>query len=259
MEDVLNEKSVFEEVPTEKIYTEKAIAVGTFLGGPLVAGYLMSENFKVFHESNKVAKTWIISILSTIAVFRLIFVIPESINIPNVLFPLIYMGIVGYLTKIYQQQNINQHIEKGGETFSGWRTAGISIVGCMVTIMPIVGFVFFNQAANGEITELSKSYGIMNHQISYQNTIKEDEVDKIAHALTATTFFDDAQTKYIYLEKIDHNYEISIACDESVQYNPVARKPFSDLQKGVQKYFPHNKIVLKLVIDNIENIVVRLE
>jgi riboflavin synthase alpha subunit len=73
MEETLPEKSVFEEVPTEKIYTEKAIRVGTFLGGPLVAGYFMAENFKVFGDSEKAKKTWIITILATLSIFALIF------------------------------------------------------------------------------------------------------------------------------------------------------------------------------------------
>ncbi|MDA6069855.1 hypothetical protein NJT12_09510 [Flavobacterium sp. AC] len=101
MEELVIEKSVFEEIPTEKIYSEKAIRVGTFLGGPLVAGYFMAENFKVFGDYNKVRNTWIITILSTIVIFSLIFMIPEDVKIPNIVFPFIYMGIAAYLTKTY--------------------------------------------------------------------------------------------------------------------------------------------------------------
>lgn len=259
MEEVLHEKSVFEEVPAEKIYSEKAIAVATFMGGPLVAGYLMSENFKVFGEISKVKKTWIISILSTIVVFGLIFSIPESVNIPNVVFPLIYLGIVSYLTKIYQQKNINEHVEKGGEQYNGWRTFAISVIGCVVTVVPLLGISFANEAANGRLSESTKNYGIMNHEIVYQDNIKESEADKIAEAMTRETFFDDAQTKYIYVQKTDNNYEISIACDKSIQDDPATYKPFADLQKGVQKSFPKNKIIFKLVVDNLENVITRIE
>ncbi len=40
MENKNNENSI------EKIYKDKAIWVGTFLGGPLVAGYFFSKNYK---------------------------------------------------------------------------------------------------------------------------------------------------------------------------------------------------------------------
>lgn len=259
MEEVLIEKSVFEEVPTEKIYSERAISVGTFMGGPLVGGYLMAENFKVFGDSDKVKKTWIISILATIAVFGLIFLIPENINIPNVVFPLVYMGITGYLVKVYQEKNINEHTKNGGEQHSWWRIIAISIIGCIVTIAPILGITFATEAANGNLSESTKHYGAMNHEIVYQNNINENEVDKIAESFTKGFFFDNALTKYVYLEKINKNYEISISCNESVKDNPVAYEPFITLRNEMQKDFPRNKIIFKMVVDDLENVVRRIE
>jgi hypothetical protein len=250
MEESVIEKSVFEEIPTEKIYSEKAIRLGTFLGGPLVAGYFMAENFKVFGDFNKVRNTWIITILSTLIIFGLI---------PNVIFPLIYMGIAAYLTKTYQEKNILQHTQNGGEFFSGWRIAGISIIGCIVTLGAIFGVAFFNEAANGRLTESTKTYGALNHEIVYQNNINENEVDKIAKAFEKETFFDNSFTKYIYLEKIDNNYEISISCNESISYDPIAYSSFVELRKNMQKDFPDNKIIFKLVVNELENVVKRIE
>jgi hypothetical protein len=45
MEEILDA-----EKPMQKIYNTKAIIIGTFLGGPLVAGYFIAENFKAFNE-----------------------------------------------------------------------------------------------------------------------------------------------------------------------------------------------------------------
>jgi hypothetical protein len=58
---------------TKKIYTDRLIWAGTFLGGPLVAGYLIAENFKVFNEPNKVKLTWIYAIIATIVIFGGVF------------------------------------------------------------------------------------------------------------------------------------------------------------------------------------------
>ncbi|WP_428228515.1 hypothetical protein [Flavobacterium sp.] len=259
MEEIVSDKSVFEEIPTEKIYTEKAIRIGTFLGGPLVAGYFMAENFKVFNDDEKVKKTWIITILFTLLVFGLIFLIPENINIPNIIFPIIYMGIAGYFTKKYQEKNINEHTQNGGEHYNGWRIAGISFIGCMVTVAILLGISFANEAANGNLTESTKTYGPLNHEIVYQNNINENEVDKIAKAFTDETFFDDSFTKYIYLEKIDTNYEISISCNESISSDPVAYSSFIELRKNMQKDFPDNKIIFKLVVNDLDNVVKRIE
>lgn len=259
MEEEIIEKSVFDEVPTEKIYPEKAISVGTFLGGPLVAGYLMAENFKVFGEFEKAKKTWIITIFSTILIFGLIFLIPESVAIPNVVFPLIYMAIAVYLTKRFQEQKINKHIENGGEEVNWWRTMGISFIGCVVTVAVIMGISFLNEAASGRLTESTKKYGTMNHEIAYQSNINEHEVDKIAHSFQKGTFFDEALTKYVYLEKINNNYEISISCNESITTDISSYQAFIALKNEMQEDFPNNKIIFKLVVDDLDNVVKRIE
>ena len=261
MEETILEKSVFEEVPTEKIYTEKAIRVGTFLGGPLVAGYFMAENFKVFGDSEKAKKTWIITILATLCIFALIFFIPENISdkIPNIVFPLIYMSIAAYYTKLYQEKQINEHIENGGEHFNWGRTIVISIIGISILLGAVFSAYFLTETANGRLTESTKTYGAMRHEIAYQNNINENEVDKIAEVFQKTTFFDDAITKYVYLEKINNNYEISISCNESVKDNVVASQPFVDLRNDMQKFFPDNKIIFKLVVNDLNNVVKRIE
>lgn len=259
MEEAVIEKSVFEEIPTEKIYTEKAITVGTFLGGPLVAGYFMAENFKVFGDSDKARKTWIITILATLFIFVLIFLIPQNINIPNMVFPIIYMGIAAYFTKKYQEKQINTHIENGGEHYNWWRTLLISIIGISVLLGAIFSISFLTETVNGGLTESTKKYGTMNHEIAYQSNINENEADKIAAAFEKTTFFDDSITKYVYLEKIENNYEISISCNESVKDDATAAQPFVQLRNDMQKYFPDNKIILKLVVDNLDNVVKRIE
>ncbi|MGE6354245.1 hypothetical protein ACQKCJ_10250 [Flavobacterium sp. NPDC079362] len=99
----------------------------------------------------------------------------------------------------------------------------------------------------------------MNHEIVYQTNINENEVNKIAKAFTKETFFDDSITKYIYLEKIDNNYEISISCNESISYDPVAYSSFVELRKNMQKDFPDNKIIFKPVVKDLNNVVKRIE
>lgn len=261
MEETVIEKSVFQEIPTEKIYTDKAIRVGTFLGGPLVAGYFMAENFKVFGDSDKVKKTWTITILVTILIFGLIFLVPEQINakIPNIVFPLLYMAIAAYFTKQYQETQINKHLENGGEQYGWWRTIGISIIGISVLLAAIFSIAFLTETANGGLMESTKTYGAMNHEISYSSNINENEVDKIAEAFEKTTFFDNSITKYVYLEKIDNNYEISISCNESVKDDALASQPFVDLRSDMQSYFPNHKIIIKLVVGDLSNVVKRME
>lgn len=260
MEETVIEKSDFKEIPQQKIYSEKAIRAGTFLGGPLVAGYFLSENFKAFNDFEKVKTTWIITLISTVIIFALIFIIPENINIPNIVFPLIYTGIAAYFIKQYQEKNINEHLKNGGEEFGWGRTIGVSIAGCILTFAVIFSIFFaIDTINNPSYTETSKTYGAMNHEIVYEDNVKVEEADKIAEAFEKTTFFDQYQTKFVHLRKDGNTYEISISCTESIKSNPTDYLAFVELRNNMQQLFPNNKIIFNLVVDNLDNVVKRIE
>lgn len=130
------EKSVFEEIPTQKIYSEKAIKIGTFFAGPLVAGYCMAENFKVFNDFEKAKKTWIITLISAVLIIALVYLIPE--NVPSFIFPVFYLSITSYLVKTFQEKDIQTHIANGGETFNGWRTTIVGLISVAVFLSVIL-------------------------------------------------------------------------------------------------------------------------
>jgi hypothetical protein len=92
------------ETPAQKIYKDRAIWLGTFLGGPLAAGYLIAQNFEAFGESHKATKTWVYAILATVLVFGGVFMIPETVEIPNQIIPFVYTGIASYLVHLFQGQ-----------------------------------------------------------------------------------------------------------------------------------------------------------
>lgn len=254
MEEVLNNQA-----PTTKIYQDKAIWVGTFMGGPLVAGYLMAENFKAFNETDKAKKTWIYAIIATVIVFGGVFLIPENIKIPNQIIPLIYTGIAYYLVQHFQGQNILAHLNSGGQFFGWWRTIAVGLIGLVISLIPIFGFAIVSEGiSNASIT--TKTFGIMKHEIAFdKSNISEIEVNQIADALTKTAFFDDAITKYVYADKVDSKYELKISVVDGIANDTQALQPFMALRTDLQTMFPNNKIVIKLVVDTLDNVVKTIE
>lgn len=197
--------------PTEKIYKDRAIWVGTFLGGPLAAGYLIAENFKAFNEFDKAKMTWIYAIIVTILVFGGVFLIPDNVKMPNQVIPLIYTAIAYYLVQHFQGQNISTHLNSGGQLFSWWRTIAVGLIGLAITIIPILGFALLSDETSNIGTD-TKTYGIMKHEIAFdKNNISENEVNKIADGFIKTTFFDEVVTKFVYAKKVNNNYELSIS------------------------------------------------
>lgn len=247
------------QTPTEKIYKDKAIWVGAFLGGPLTTGYLIAENFKAFNETDKAKKTWMFAIIATIIIFSGVFMLPDNINIPNQVIPLIYAAIAYFLVHHFQGQNISKHIASGGKLFSWWRTIAVSIIGLLITIVPIFAIALSSDTIDN-LSVSTKTYGAMNHEIAFDdNNITEKEVDKLANGFVRTKFFDQAETKYVYAAKAKDTYEISLSVVDGTANDNQALQPVIDLRTDLQALFPENKIVFKLVVDDLDNVVKKIE
>jgi hypothetical protein len=128
---------------TKKIYKESAVWVGTMLGGPLVAGYLMAKNFKAFNEISKAKKTWIYSIIGTILIFGGAFLIPDDVKMPKQIIPLLYTMIAYLFAKHFQSKNISAYIALGGKPFGWRRTIVVSLIGLGITLVLIFVFLLF--------------------------------------------------------------------------------------------------------------------
>ncbi|MBF7092488.1 hypothetical protein IUY40_13195 [Flavobacterium sp. ALJ2] len=251
------EKLKQNEVPTQKIYKDRAIWVGTFLGGPLAAGYLIAENFKAFNETQKAKTTWIIAIIATIIIFGGIFLIPEDVTIPNQIIPLVYTGIAFYCVQHYQGQKINEHINSGGPFYGWWRTIGIGFIAISITLVVIIGVILYTETTG--FNEVTKEYGVLKNEIVYEDNIPANEVDKIAESFEKTAFFENTIKKHLYLKKDNSIYEISISCNQYITDDPEAQASFVLLRDEIQKEFPNNKIVFNLVVESLDNIIKRIE
>lgn len=132
------EEDVLPVLPAYKLYKDRSVYIGTFLGGPLVAGYLAAENFNHLGDPGKAKPTWIIAIMATILIFAAIFLIPDIEKIPRLIIPILYSALAQYLVGKYQGAAIKSHIERGGQTYSVWRVVWIGLVGLVV----LTGIIF---------------------------------------------------------------------------------------------------------------------
>jgi hypothetical protein len=119
---------------TKRFYSQRAITIATYFGGPLAAGYLVKKNYETLEQPDNARKSLIIGIVSTILIFAGIFSIPEDIidKIPNALIPLIYTGIIYLIVERVQGENLKNHKESGGEFYSGWKAAGVGAIAMLI-------------------------------------------------------------------------------------------------------------------------------
>jgi hypothetical protein len=135
------EENLITPLPDYKLYKDRAIYVGTILGGPLVAGYLAAENFKHIGQPDKVKNAWFVAILSTVVIFGVVFYIPDVQKLPRYIIPIIYSGIAQYLVQRFQGNAIKEHIQQGGQVYSIWRAVWIGLVGLVILVALIAAFI----------------------------------------------------------------------------------------------------------------------
>ena len=135
------EENLISVPPDFKLYKDRAIYVGTFLGGPLVAGYLIAENFKKLDQPDKARNAWIISIVTTVVIIGAAFLIPNFEKIPRYIIPILYALLAQTLVQKFQGEAIKSHIEKGGAVYSVWRGVWIGLVVGVILIAAIVAIV----------------------------------------------------------------------------------------------------------------------
>ena len=143
-----------DEVKDVKLYSQRAIGIATFLGGPLAAGYLIRENYVKLGKQEEGNKSFLIGVFATVLLFTAIFLIPDSIidKIPNQIFPIIYTTIVYVIVEQIHGEILRKHKENGKDFYSAWRATGIGFISAIVLMVGIFGMFHF--APEGEEIQL---------------------------------------------------------------------------------------------------------
>lgn len=129
---------------SKKLFSQRAISIATFFGGPAAAGYLVKKNYEVFDQPEKGKNAFIIGIISTLLLFIGIFLIPENIleYIPKALIPAFYTTIIYVIVEKIQGKWLDQHEESGGQFYSAWKATGIGAIFMVILLALIAGIAF---------------------------------------------------------------------------------------------------------------------
>lgn len=136
-----NTENLTTAVPTDlKFYSQRAIALATFIGGPLAAGYLIRANYLKLNQSKKGLKALLISIAITIVLFAGVFMVPESIidKLPSMVIPAVSTVISYYLVDNIQGDVLSKYKDQKEAFYSNWKAAGIGLLA--VLILAVITF-----------------------------------------------------------------------------------------------------------------------
>lgn len=134
------------QINTIELYSQRAISIATYFGGPLAAGILARQNFINLGKEELGKKSLIIGIVATILLFVGIFSVPEEImdKVPNAIIPLIYTGIIYLIIEKYQGRELQQHKENNRPFYSAWKATGIGAVCMLILVGGILGYAFLS-------------------------------------------------------------------------------------------------------------------
>ena len=111
-----------------KLFKVSGVGIATFFGSILAGGILLSRNYKHLGQQSEARNALIYSLLATVLILFIAFLIPEDVNIPGLVFTIPQVIAMVQIAKKQQGEAISQHVEKGGVLASDWLAFGISIL-----------------------------------------------------------------------------------------------------------------------------------
>ena len=169
---------------TLKLYSQNAISVATFFGGPLAAGFLARQNFISLGKKESAKNSLIIGIVSTVLLFAAIFSVPDELinKVPRFVIPLIYTGIIYILIEKYQGKELKKHLANRGPCYSLWKAVGVGAVSMLVILAGLFSYAFVSpdgfdaEKYDREIAEISRNEENATHLFSNQDSGSTQEI-----------------------------------------------------------------------------------
>ena len=126
---------------SKEYFSPRQVYIGTFVGGPLAAGYYLSKNFKLMEKPALDTACKVLGVIFTIMLFGVTFQLPK--DFPNTLIPIVYSAVAASI--VWQWQITKEEVEAVDlYTFqSNWRVAGISLASLLLTVAGLFLVVFF--------------------------------------------------------------------------------------------------------------------
>ncbi|MGE4287547.1 MAG: hypothetical protein AB7E36_02570 [Salinivirgaceae bacterium] len=218
-----------------KVFTNKAISVATFFGGPIAAGLLMAKNFKAFGNETAARNSVFWGIISTALLFAGLFSIPEPIvdQIPNSLIPGIYTLIIALLVEKLQGQQIKEFIAVEGTKASNWLAARYGLLGLLI-MGALIGIMIFAFPPEG----FEKTVVVdKNIKLHHSKAIESEKAQQLAWVIKQSEFLEGSEGADLFLNTEEKFYRLKfIVPDTTVLSDTLLQTDFNHFER----YLNHN-------------------
>ncbi len=199
--------------PDVPLYSVATIALASFLGGPLAAGWLVSVNFRRLNEPKAARKSLINGILATLALVALMVALPAdwTSRLPGITIPAIYTAMIWILAERIQGPTLAAHFARGGLRHSPWRAVGISLIAALPVAVVLIGMVLVVPMAppfgfTGEPTP----YGSEGDAVFHAEDVPSALVEEVGVALTEEGMMVNGRADAVGLRLDSDNYVLTV-------------------------------------------------
>lgn len=213
------------EYNLQKVFTNNAISIATFFGGPLAAGFLISKNYKVFGDDDAARNSIFIGIITTIILLGGLYLIPENIidNIPNFLIPAINTLILNRLVEKFQGQKIKDFLSENGQKAPNWQAALYGCVGFLIIVLFIITIPNEDYEKKIIIDE--------NVVLYFNKQIDESKSQMVANTIKQSGYLEGSEGSDLFLSDEKKNYRLKfVITDTSVVSDSFIINDFNRLE-----------------------------
>jgi len=184
----------------KKFYSQRAISITTFFGGPLAAGILMRQNYLNLGKDKAGLNSLFLGVISTIFICAGLIALPDATidKIPSQLIPFIYTGIIFFIVEKTQGKKLKEHKENKGEFYSGWKAAKIGALSLVAIIATVATVAFFT----GDLSNTEPDFDAE----TYDNGLEQFFINEE----TSMQVFNDFETEPLnyLIKEVNNNIEL---------------------------------------------------
>jgi hypothetical protein len=120
------------------LFSPAQIFVGSFIGGPIAAGWIMARNYQMLNRPERARQSAWLGVLFTVLVLMVAFMLPESAT--RSVWPILYNVLIYFYAAGQFGEITRKHYARGGVKPSWWRPVGIGVAS--IAIIMVATMVF---------------------------------------------------------------------------------------------------------------------
>ena len=199
--------------PEVPLFSVPSIALASFLGGPLAAGWLVSVNFRRLGEPRSARNALIQGVLATAALLGLMIGLPTAWveTIPGFTLPLLYTGLIWYLAERYQGRVLTAHFARGGQRHSLWRAVLVSLLAALpVAVFLLLAGLVVPMPPPFEFDGEPVAYGEAGDRIYQGEGVTTGVTEMVGRILTEEGVFSDGRIDLAGLSQGVDGYVVEV-------------------------------------------------